>query len=514
MKEPGRGSALSRLRRAGLCALVAGTQMVTYAVQSQAASHAHLVGSSTGQPPVTESAAAASPQLRPSASSLPAAQAAAGSGQLLANLAAPLRPHEVFGFAPSWTLGQQASFDVSRLSTIAYFGVDVTADGSLSTTGAGWSALQGSDLARLVTRAHQAKTRVVLVAKTFDPATLHSLASEPTAVKRLGSQLADVLSAKGLDGVNLDFEGPGNGDRVGFTTFIRGLAYQLHQVDRGWQVSVDTFASAAMDSAGLIDVPALATSVDAFFVMTYDMNSSGTPAPTAPLRGPGWNDTRAMFSYLSVVPGAKVILGIPFYAYAWPTANGAPGAATVGPARAMTYAQLAVAGGQVSWAAAQGVVWTAFRDRSGQWWQAYFDDPQSVGLKARLANQLGLAGVGVWALGMDGGDPAMMSALLGQASPVKRPARAGCLAAAAAPNAHGCPCGAGVEATGRSHRSRCRGVAAAATAPNANPRCGVEPCSHSQPASSARSDARVVSSRIAHAGPRSAFPGHAYTNPD
>jgi spore germination protein YaaH len=417
-----RHTVIGRLLRISLTVLVAGSQMITYAVQSPAStapSQPRLAASSGTPPPVAETPPLATPRPSRPAAAIPAALPATGSGQLLANLGSPLRPHEVFGFAPYWTLGQQASFDVSSLSTIAYFGVDVTPDGSLSTAGSGWSGLQSSDLARLVARAHRANTRVVLVAKTFDVKTLHSLATDSSAANRLASQLADVLAAKGMDGVNLDFEGAGNGDRVGFTSFIRGLAYQLHRIDRGWQVSVDTFASAAMDGGGLIDVPALATSVDAFFVMTYDMNSFQTPTPTAPLNGPGWNDTEAMYSYLAVIPGAKVMLGIPFYGYAWPTASGTPGASSVGPAHAVTYAQLAVPGRVVSWDSAAAVAWTAYQDGSGQWWQAYFDDPRSVAFKAQLANQLGLAGVGVWALGMDGGDPAMMSALLGHASPVK-----------------------------------------------------------------------------------------------
>ncbi|MDQ6949514.1 MAG: glycosyl hydrolase family 18 protein [Actinomycetota bacterium] len=342
-----------------------------------------------------------------------------GSDQVFSQLNGPLRPHEVFGFAPYWTLAQEASFDVSGLSTIAYFGLDVAANGSLVTTGSGWSAFQSPALEDLIARAHRARTRVVLVAKTFDPAVLHALSADPSAANRLTAELAAAVVSKGMDGVNLDFEGPGAGDRVSFTTFLRGLAYQLHRVDRNWQVSLDTFASAALDSTGLIDVPALASSMDAFFVMAYDMNSSLTPTPTAPLSGQGWNDTQAMLSYLAVIPGAKVILGIPFYGYEWPTTTGTAGVPALGTGHPVTYGEIAAAGHAVQWDAAAAVAWTAYRDGSGQWWQAYFDDPQSVALKVQLADKLGLAGVGVWALGMDGGDRTMMSALLGRASPVK-----------------------------------------------------------------------------------------------
>ena len=54
-----------------------------------------------------------------------------------------------------------------------------------------------------------------------------------------------------------------------------------------------------------------------------------------------------------------------------------------------------------------------------QWHETFFDDPTSLALKARLANSFHIAGLGVWALGMDGNNPAMMAALLGNAPVVK-----------------------------------------------------------------------------------------------
>ena len=67
---------------------------------------------------------------------------------------AALRAHELFGFAPYWTLGGQAGFDVRDLSTVAYFGVDVAADGSLIQGGAGWLGYRSQSLVDLIDRAH------------------------------------------------------------------------------------------------------------------------------------------------------------------------------------------------------------------------------------------------------------------------------------------------------------------------------------------------------------------------
>ena len=58
--------------------------------------------------------------------------------------------------------------------------------------------------------------------------------------------------------------------------------------------------------------------------------------------------------------------------------------------------------------------WTAYQVGT-QWHEAFFDDPTSLYQIASLATGYGLRGVGAWALGMEGTDPAMLSALNGVA---------------------------------------------------------------------------------------------------
>jgi len=63
--------------------------------------------------------------------------------------APPLQPHEIFGFAPYWTLNQSANFDVSGMTTLAYFSVGVNPDGSLDESDSGWAGYQSQALATL-----------------------------------------------------------------------------------------------------------------------------------------------------------------------------------------------------------------------------------------------------------------------------------------------------------------------------------------------------------------------------
>jgi hypothetical protein len=325
--------------------------------------------------------------------------------------AAPLSPHEVFGFAPYWILPTASKLDVSNITTLAYFSVDVNSDGTVSTSGSGWKGYQSQALADLVTRAHGAGAKVVLTATCFDQSQIDQLTNDPAAANRLATTLVSLVAAKNLDGVNIDFEGLGDVDRAGLVRLMSILSTAVHTANAGWQLSIDTYGSSAGDR-DMYDVAQLASSVDTFFVMAYDMDDRGAPTPTAPISGPRFTDTTALEQYTSIVPAAKVILGVPFYGYDWPTAGPGLGDPATGPPGAVTYAQVMASGHPIYWDPVTQTPWTSYPVGTA-WHETWFDDPTSVALKVALAGSFHLRGVGAWALGMDGGDPAMMGALLG-----------------------------------------------------------------------------------------------------
>ena len=92
---------------------------------------------------------------------LPAATTTPAAAPASLAAAAPLRPHEVFGFAPYWTLPSSAGFAVQGISTLAYFSVGVNPDGTLLESGPGWNGYESQSLTNLITRAHAANDRVV-----------------------------------------------------------------------------------------------------------------------------------------------------------------------------------------------------------------------------------------------------------------------------------------------------------------------------------------------------------------
>ena len=84
----------------------------------------------------------------------------------------------------------------------------------------------------------------------------------------------------------------------------------------------------------------------------------------------------------------------------------------------MSDSVIAASGHPTYWDPTTQTAWTSYQVGT-QWHETYFDDPTSLALKAQLANTFQIAGLGIWALGMDGNDPAMLAALLGNAPAAK-----------------------------------------------------------------------------------------------
>ncbi|MHB8431055.1 MAG: glycosyl hydrolase family 18 protein [Acidimicrobiales bacterium] len=390
-----------------LVLLVSGTSLPIQTVASNAATRAH--GSRLGNR-IEAQRPHGAPSLRAATSKPLPAPPTLDS--------AALQAHEIFGYAPYWTLPQSSGFNVNALSTLAYFSLDANGNGTLNQSGAGWNGYQSQDLVNLVNRAHAAGDRVVLTVSCFNQNTLNQITSDPSAPAQLSAALISAVSAKNLDGVNFDFEGQGSADRAGLTSLITKVSAALHSANPAWQVTMATYASAAGDPNGFYNIKALAPAVDGFFVMAYDMNSRTRPSATAPLVGGSFNDTEALQQFTSVVPASKVILGVPFYGYDWPTTNGTQSAQSTGSESPLSYAVIAAAGHPTYWDPSTQTAWTSYQV-GGQWHETYFDNPTSLALKAELANSFHIAGLGIWALGMDGNDPAMLAALLGNAPPTK-----------------------------------------------------------------------------------------------
>jgi hypothetical protein len=349
---------------------------------------------------------------------------------------------EVFGFALASSLSDPTigypSWNFSLLSTVAFFGLHVNDGGDLAAD-SGWGVWNSSQLSGLLAAAHGAGTRVVLtvILQDFSAGTPHMCAGLANRATTVSQTVAQVV-AKGVDGVNLDYEGLGGSCANGQSprSAMTDLAHQLRAaLPAGSYLSVDTYASSAGDPVGFFDVPGLGANVDSIFVMAYDLEysnwrhaplscSSFCLGPTGPLTGYYYNDTNVASQYTAVVPASKVILGVPYYGrkscVSSPTANqyptaavtadgyrdaiGEAGVSTVQPGSYVVHHDANDVTGQERWD-------TWFNTALNCTRELYWDDATSLGKKYDLVNQDQLRGVGIWNLNFGGGSAELWNEL-------------------------------------------------------------------------------------------------------
>ncbi len=212
-------------------------------------------------------------------------------------LEAPLRPlavgggggpqREIFGFALAGTMADATvgypSWNFSLLSTVAFFGLHIQDNGTIAAD-SGRTVWNSSQLTGLLSTAHSSGTKVVLtvIMQDFAARTPHMCAALAHSSTTVAAVVAEV-KAKGVDGVNLDYEGLNGscGTTDGWRArhlFISFTASLRAALPAGSYLSVDTYASSASDTAGFFDVQNLNKSVDSFFVMAYDLEYSNARA--------------------------------------------------------------------------------------------------------------------------------------------------------------------------------------------------------------------------------------------
>lgn len=350
--------------------------------------------------------------------------------------------YEVFGFAPYWTINKLDNVDFGVLTTLAYFGYEINPDGSVLDDG-GYKAFHSDKATEIFRKAHESGTRVVLTVTQMDNTNIKAFLDDKTAQERAINNTVDAVTARGIDGINIDFEYSGNPEgnyQDKFSIFTRNLTQKMHAKHPEAQVTVSVYASAGK-TPQLYDLAQLSKDTDGIFMMAYDFATAGSDQviPTSPLNGHKegkyWYDiSTAVDDFLKVMPKEKLILGLPWYGYNYPVVSPAIKAdkdyghyayaynrwgyrysyySARQKAHAQTYslAKNDIAVEQEGWDDLGQVGWKAYKDSSGQWRMIFLDDEKSLGIKYDFAKQKQLGGVGMWALGFDDGKSEFWSLL-------------------------------------------------------------------------------------------------------
>ena len=276
------------------------------------------------------------------------------------------------------------------------------------------------------------KPLIASIADTTGRLGMASIIADPAS--RTAHVNALVNFAGGFSGIDLDYESfafsdgqgswptvegvPGTYDNWG--AFLTELSTALHANGKTLQVSVPPIYDGSQTPKSgywVYNFPVMANVVDRIKVMMYSYSVS-QPGPNAPY---DWV-SKTMTFMKTVVPAAKLQLGIPAYGSDWVTkVDGAcPAQALLDKATAkrslttINAAQAAANKGQVPTRN------TTYRENTYSYVESYsgvdgnnipvlcnvyrtvwYDDEQAIYERALLAKTLGLAGVTMWALGYE-----------------------------------------------------------------------------------------------------------------
>ena len=323
---------------------------------------------------------------------------------------------QVFGYHAWWMRDLWKSYDLALLDKIMFFELRAAADGSIAERN-GWP----SDAAALTSAARGGGVAIVPTVAILEPHVFKGIFGSRANSDRLIDEVLTAVENAGADGVHLNieiFEPVAPALQEGLTQFVRNLRVRLNQYRQGSELTIFT---PGFDFAGAYDEAALAQEVDYLIVQGYDMHwvNGPTAGPLAPVSG--WNGTNwdAIVSRYEAegVPARKIVITVPYYGYEWPTVSDAPGAATRGDAKTMTYApvdpaylpliQISARERTGRYGAKRDPVtqtpYYVYRAEDG-WYQGWFEDEESLQVKYRFVEERGLAGIAIFLLGYDGGE--------------------------------------------------------------------------------------------------------------
>ncbi len=227
---------------------------------------------------------------------------------------------------------------------------------------------------------------------------IHNVVQNPEAVNRLIDDLLAVMTVKGYQGVDIDFEYILAEDRDAFTAFVQQMAERMRA--GGYHTSVALAPKTSANQQGVLyegkDYRALGEAADHVLLMTYEWGYTyGPPMAVAPL-----NQVRRVVEYaVTEIPPEKIDLGIPNYGYDWPLpfVRGETAATPIGNIQAVRIAIEQSAAIRFD-DLAQSPFFT-YQQTNGEAFvehEVWFEDVRSLQGKFDLIREFELGGCGYW----------------------------------------------------------------------------------------------------------------------
>lgn len=209
-------------------------------------------------------------------------------------------------------------------------------------------------------------------------------------------QLLAYSSLYKLDGINIDFENINKEDRDALTQFVREAAPLLKQ--QGLVVSIDVTVPEGSGNWSLCyDRKALGQVVDYVMLMTYDQHWSTSPE-SGSVAQVTWVEQNVK-KVVSMIPGEKLLLGLPFYTRLWKEEKGADGKVKVSNPKALSMQDakklVKENNARVVWDETSGQFYSEYKSGDATY-KIWLEDENSINLKSALVQKYRLAGAAAW----------------------------------------------------------------------------------------------------------------------
>lgn len=334
----------------------------------------------------------------------------------------------VYGYLPYWSIKDSQYIEYDKLTDIAYFGLYIDENGNFvkfenGETDPGYNNwINNEDLDKVIKKAQDRGVKFSLTVISHVDETSDKFLDCRECWDNLANNIITELHRKNIKDVNLNFEYVEyvpHEKAVEYSQFVDFLNQRLDREFGDSQLVVSTFADSIVKER-ITDVEALGHVADYLFIMGYDFHrpTSDTAGPVSPMQGKGvksdYDIVTMINDYLSYVPPNKLILGVPYYGYNWVVdsdqeyAKRLEGSDALGYSQSQTYQSIMetilTVKPALKWDdLAKTPYFTYISPETGALRTVYYENAESLSFKYQLAKDKGLAGVGIWALGYDGG---------------------------------------------------------------------------------------------------------------
>ena len=334
----------------------------------------------------------------------------------------------IYGYLPYWTIKDAKYLEMDKLTDIAYFGLSIDEEGDFikfenGETNPGYNNWTNNDeLVKVIRRAKDHNIRFSLTVISHVDEVSNKFLDCRECWDNLANNLIDELNEKEIKDVNLNFEyvelvPEEKADQ--YTAFVDFLNKRLDEEYGDSHLVVATFADSIVKDR-ITKIENLGLVSDSLFIMAYDFHrpTSDNAGPVSPINGKGVHaeyDIETMLKdYLAYVPPNKLIMGVPYYGYNWVVesddeyAKRINGSDEFGFSQSQTYQDIMetviTIKPEIKWDELGKSPYFTYRSpETGYLREVYFDNEKSLAVKYQLIKDNDLAGVGIWALGYDGG---------------------------------------------------------------------------------------------------------------